>query len=29
MNERNQLIYADYFSGMSLQDVAAKYGVTR
>jgi|APGre2960657423_1045063.scaffolds.fasta_scaffold49660_2 Mor family transcriptional regulator len=29
MNERNQLIYADYFGGMSLQDVAGKYGVTR
>lgn len=29
MNERNQNIYADYFAGMSLQDVAAKYGVTR
>lgn len=29
MNERNQLIYADYFGGMSLQDVATKYGVTR
>jgi Mor family transcriptional regulator len=29
MNERNQFIYADYFAGMSLQDVATKYGVTR
>ncbi len=29
MDNRNESMYQDYFSGMTLQDVAGKYGVTR
>jgi hypothetical protein len=29
MDTRNQSIYQDYFGGMTLEDVASKYGVTR